>query len=118
MRVSSGRIWAWLPEETVLRRINRAEAIKNLCIAMGGDNYAELIRTHSRSNGKYVNPEAAAAFDAEKKATILRIYGKYLRTTPLYAGFPYNESVQNIFLQPPTVEDFRKMLAAEAEAYA
>ena len=102
---------AWLPKNPVMRAINVNEAVKNYCIACGGNAYANLCS--ARARGK----EAYGAFMVQAMAIVARLYSKYWRSCPIANGYPANAEV-SLSLIPATVEDFRRMIAAEAEAYA
>ena len=102
---------AWLPKNPVMKAINRAEAVKNYCIACGGNAYWRLCDAKAR--GK----EAYGAFMAQAMAVVARLYSKYWRSCPIANGYPYNAEV-SLSLIPASVEDFRRMIAAESEAYA
>ena len=102
---------AWLPKNPVMRAINVNEAVKNYCIACGGNSYANLCS--ARARGK----EAYGAFTRGIKDTLRNLYTKYWRKCPIANGYPYNAEV-TLSLIPASVEDFRRMLASEAEAYA
>lgn len=102
---------AWLPKSDVIKRINLNEAIKNYCIACGGNSYANLCS--ARARGK----EAYEAFTREIKATVKRLYTKYWRKCPIANGYPYNAKL-NLGLIPPSVEDFRRMFEAENSSFA
>lgn len=102
---------AWLPKNPVMRAINRTEAVKNYCIACGGNAYWRLCDAKAR--GK----EAYGAFMAQAMAVVAMLYSKYWRSCPIANGYPANAEV-TLELIPATVEDFRRMIAAEAEAYA
>lgn len=102
---------AWLPKEPVKRAINVSEAVKNYCIACGGNAYIKLCR--AKASGK----EAYEAFTSGIKATILGLYEKYWRKIPLANGYPANGKI-TLALIPATVDDFRKILAMENGAYA
>lgn len=102
---------AWLPKNPVMRAINVNEAIKNYCIACGGNSYANLCS--ARSRGK----EAYGAFTREIKATVKRLYEKYWRKCPIANGYPYNAEL-SLSLIPASVEDFRRMFDAENSSFA
>ena len=102
---------AWLPKNPVMRAINRTEAVKNYCIACGGNAYANLCS--ARVRGK----EAYSAFTREIKATVKKLYDKYWRKCPIANGYPYNAEI-SLSLIPATVEDFRNMFAMENARYA
>ena len=102
---------AWLPKNPVMRAINRTEAVKNYCIACGGNAYANLCS--ARVRGK----EAYSAFTREIKATVKKLYDKYRRKCPIANGYPYNAEI-SLSLIPATVEDFRNMFAMENARYA
>ena len=102
---------AWLPKNPVMRAINVNEAIKNYCIACGGNSYANLCS--ARARGK----EAYSAFTREIKATVKRLYSKYWRKCPIANGYPYIAEV-TLSLIPASVEDFRKMFEAENASFA
>lgn len=97
---------AWLPKNPVMRAIIINEAVKNYCIACGGNAYANLCS--ARVRGK----EAYSAFTREIKATVKKLYDKYWRKCPIANGYPYNAEV-TLSLIPATVEDFRNMFAME-----
>ena len=107
----SDPIAAWLPKNPLLRAINVNESVKNYCIACGGNAYWRLC--DAKASGK----EAYNAFTHEIKATVKKLYDKYWRKCPIANGYPYNAEI-SLSLIPATVDDFRRMLAAEAEAYA
>lgn len=102
---------AWLPKNPVMRAINVNEAVKNYCIACGGNAYANLCS--ARVRGK----EAYSAFTREIKATVKKLYDKYWRKCPIANGYPYNAEI-SLSLIPATVEDFRNMFAMENARYA
>ena len=102
---------AWLPKNPVMRAINVNEAVKNYCIACGGNSYANLCS--ARVRGK----EAYSAFTREIKATVKRLYAKYWRKCPIAKGYPYNAEV-SLSLIPASVEDFRRMFEAENSSFA
>ena len=102
---------AWLPKNPVMRAINVNEAVKNYCIACGGNAYANLCSASVR--GK----EAYSAFTREIKATVKKLYDKYWRKFPIANGYPYNAEI-SLSLIPATVEDFRNMFAMENARYA
>ena len=100
---------AWLPKNPVMRAINVSEAIRNYCVACGGNAYWQLCSAKAR--GK----EAYAAFTNGIKATISALYVKYWRNSTYAKGYPVN-AVISLSLIPATVEDFRNMLAVENAA--
>ena len=102
---------AWLPKNPVMRAINVNEAVKNYCIACGGNAYANLCS--ARVRGK----EAYSAFTREIKATVKKLYDKYWRKCPIANGYPYNAKI-SLSLIPATVDDFRNMFAMENARYA
>lgn len=102
---------AWLPKNPVMRAINENEAVKNYCIACGGNSYANLCS--ARVRGK----EAYEAFTREIKATVKRLYDKYWRKCPIANGYPYNAEI-SLSLIPATVEDFRRMFEKENSSFA
>lgn len=102
---------AWLPKNPVMRAINENEAVKNYCIACGGNSYANLCS--ARVRGK----EAYSAYTREIKATVKRLYDKYWRKCPIANGYPFNAKL-NLGLIPPSVEDFRRMFEAENTSFA
>lgn len=102
---------AWLPKNPVMRAINVNESVKNYCIACGGNAYWRLC--DAKASGK----EAYGAFSREIKATVKRLYEKYWRKCPIANVYPANAEV-TLELIPATVEDFRRMISSEAEAYA
>lgn len=97
---------AWLPKNPVMRAINRMEAVKNYCIACGGKAYWRLCDAKAR--GK----EAYGAFMAQAMAVVASLYSKYWRSCPIANGYPANAEV-TLELVPATVDDFRRMFAAE-----
>lgn len=97
---------AWLPKNPVMRAINRTEAVKNYCIACGGNAYWRLCDAKAR--GK----EAYGAFMTQAMAVVSSLYSKYWRSCPIANGYPFNAKL-NLGLIPPSVEDFRNMLAME-----
>ena len=97
---------AWLPKSDVIKRINLNEAIKNYCIACGGNSYANLCS--ARVRGK----EAYEAFTRGIKDTLRNLYTKYWRKCPIANGYPYDAKL-NLGLIPPSVEDFRRMFEYE-----
>ena len=97
---------AWLPKSDVIKRINLNEAIKNYCIACGGNSYANLCS--ARARGK----EAYSAFTRGIKDTLRNLYTKYWRKCPIANGYPFDAKL-NLGLIPPSVEDFRRMFEAE-----
>lgn len=97
---------AWLPKSDVIKRINLNEAIKNYCIACGGNSYANLCS--ARVRGK----EAYEAFTRGIKDTLRNLYTKYWRKCPIANGYPYDAKL-NLGLIPPSVEDFRNMFSME-----
>ena len=102
---------AWLPKNPVMRAINVGEAVKNYCIACGGNSYANLCS--ARVRGK----EAYSAFTREIKASVKKLYEKYWRKCPIANGYPYNAEI-SLSLIPATVEDFREMFRLESVSYA
>lgn len=97
---------AWLPKNPVMRAVNRAEAVKNYCIACGGKAYWRLCDAKAR--GK----EAYGAFMAQAMAVVARLYSKYWRSCPIANGYPAGAEV-TLELVPATVDDFRSMFAME-----
>lgn len=97
---------AWLPKTPVIRAINVNEAVKNYCIACGGNAYWRLCDAKAR--GK----EAYGAFMAQAIAVVARLYSKYWRSCPIANGYPANAEV-TLELIPATVDDFRNMFAME-----
>lgn len=97
---------AWLPKNPVMRAINRTEAVKNYCIACGGNAYWRLCDAKAR--GK----EAYGAFMAQVMAVVAMLYSKYWRRCPIANGYPANAEV-TLELIPATVDDFRNMFAME-----
>lgn len=102
---------AWLPKSDVIKRINLNEAIKNYCIACGGNSYANLCS--ARVRGK----EAYEAFTRGIKDTLRSLYTKYWRKCPIANGYPFDAKL-NLGLIPPSVEDFRRMFEAENSSFA
>ena len=97
---------AWLPKSDIVKRININEAIKNYCIACGGNSYANLCS--ARARGK----EVYGAFTREIKDTLRRLYTKYWRKMPIANGYPASGPI-SLALIPATVDDFRKMFGYE-----
>ena len=97
---------AWLPKNPVMRAINRAEAVKNYCIACGGKSYWQLCQSKGNGNELY------GAFVAQAMAVVVRLYSKYWRSCPIANGYPANAEV-TLELIPATVDDFRNMFAME-----
>ena len=102
---------AWLPKSDIVKRINLNEAIKNYCIACGGNSYANLCS--ARVRGK----EAYEAFTRGIKDTLRNLYTKYWRKCPIANGYPFNAKL-NLGLIPPSVEDFRRMFEYENTSFA
>ena len=102
---------AWLPKNPVMRAINRAEAVKNYCIACGGNSYSNLCS--ARVRGK----EAYEAFTRGIKDTLRNLYTKYWRKCPIANGYPFSAKL-NLGLIPPSVDDFRRMFEAENSSFA
>lgn len=102
---------AWLPKSDIVKRINLNEAIKNYCIACGGNSYANLCS--ARVRGK----EAYEAFTRGIKDTLRTLYTKYWRKCPIANGYPFDAKL-NLGLIPPSVEDFRRMFEAENSSFA
>ena len=97
---------AWLPKNPVMRAINRAEAVKNYCIACGGNAYWRLCDAKARGKESY------GAFMAQVMAVVAKLYLKYWRRCPIANGYPANAEV-TLELIPATVDDFRNMFAME-----
>lgn len=97
---------AWLPKNPVMRAINLTEAVKNYCIACGGNAYWRLCDAKARGR------EAYGAFMAQVMAVVARLYSKYWRSCPIANGYPPNADV-TLELIPATVDDFRNMFAME-----
>lgn len=97
---------AWLPKNPVMRAINRTEAVKNYCIACGGNAYWRLCDAKARGMETY------GAFMAQVMAVVARLYSKYWRSCPIANGYPANADV-TLELIPATVDDFRNMFAME-----
>lgn len=95
---------AWLPKNPVMRAINRMEAVKNYCIACGGNAYWKLC--DAKGNEPY------GAFVAQVMAVVARLYSKYWRSCPIANGYPVGAEV-SLELIPATVDDFRNMFAME-----
>lgn len=112
---------AWLPKSQMMRNINMMTAIKNLSAAISDREYMEYCKVHvtkkERRGDKevpvYVNLEAALAFDRPKKAMLEDLYEKYWRLLPMAQGYP-KDAPLNHGLTPPTVPNFKVMLAREA----
>ena len=111
---------AWLPDSDMKKRINIHEAIKNYCNAVGGDLYFQYCRAHIRTEKKagdnriieWQNPDAAFAFDGPIKEYLVYLYRKYWRLLPIANGYP-KEAPLNLGLIPPSVPNFKVMLARE-----
>ena len=97
---------AWLPKNPVMRAINRTEAVKNYCIACGGNAYWRLCDAKAR--GK----EAYEAFVAPIRAAVTGLYAKYWRRCAIANGYPASAGL-SLSLIPATVDDFRHMFAME-----
>ena len=97
---------AWLPKNPVMRAINESEAVKNYCIACGGNAYWRLCDAKARGKETY------RAFTDGIRATVLGLYAKYWRKIPLANGYPATGKI-TLSLIPATVDDFRKMFAME-----
>lgn len=111
----------WLPKDDVRKRINLNEAVKNYCIAMGGNMYAELCRvsvTTKDSDGsrRFVNPQAQRNFVRPIWDKLKTLYSRYWRYLPQNAGYP-NEAGLDIRLTPPRVDQFRKIFRSEGMAF-
>ena len=102
---------AWLPKSDIVKRINLNEAIKNYCIACGGNSYSNLCS--ARVRGK----EAYEAFTRGIKDTLRNLYTKYWRKCPIANGYPFSAKL-NLGLIPPSVDDFRRMFEAENSSFA
>lgn len=102
---------AWLPKSDVIKRINLNEAIKNYCIACGGNSYANLCSARARGKESY------EAFTHGIKDTLRTLYTKYWRKCPIANGYPYSAKL-NLGLIPPSVDDFRRMFEAENSRFA
>lgn len=102
---------AWLPKSDIVKRINLNEAIKNYCIACGGNSYANLCS--ARARGK----EAYESFTRGIKDTLRNLYTKYWRKCPIANGYPFSAKL-NLGLIPPSVEDFRRMFEYENTSFA
>lgn len=111
---------AWLPDSDMKKRINLHEAIKNYCNAVGGDLYFQYCCTHIRTERmagdnriiEWKNPDAAFAFDRPIKDYLRYLYRKYWRLLPIANGYP-KEAPLNLGLFPPSVDNFKVMLARE-----
>lgn len=97
---------AWLPKNPVMRAINRTEAVKNYCIACGGNAYWRLCDAKARGR------EAYEAFVAPIRAAVTGLYAKYWRRCAIANGYPASAGL-SISLIPATVDDFRTMFAME-----
>ena len=112
---------AWLPTDMRLRKNNMMIAIRNLSAAISDREYSEYCKVHLTRKEKrgdkevpgYVNLEAALAFDRPKKAMLEYLYEKYWRLLPMAQGYP-KDAPLNHGLTPPTVPNFKVMLAREA----
>ena len=111
---------AWLPKNPLMQQVNLREAIKNYCIAVGGDMYARYCETH-RTKFKYVdkkrvveweNADAAEAFDRPIVEYLMYLYPKYWRGISMAKGFPEDGQL-DLGLIPPRIEEFQTMLKAE-----
>jgi hypothetical protein len=110
----------WLPSDTIGKRINLCNAIRNYCAAVSDALYMEYCKVHTRhrdGNGKPVfdRPERVEAFEAPIKETIRDLYRKYWRKCACAAGYP-EDAPFNLGLSAPTVTEFRAMLAHESHA--
>ena len=111
---------AWLPKSQMMRNINMMTAIRNLSAAISDREYMEYCKVHvtktERRGDKvvavYSNLEAALAFDRPKKALLEDLYEKYWRLLPMAQGYP-KDAPLNHGLTPPTVPNFKVMLARE-----
>lgn len=113
---------AWLPSDTLHRRINLNTAIRNYCAAVSDSLYKEYCKTHAHykdENGKwrFVNPDKVDSFDTRIKDTLLNLYRKYWRKCVCAAGYPA-EAPYNLGLVPPTVPEFKAMLHYENQQHA
>ena len=112
---------AWLPKSQMMRNINMMTAIRNLSAAISDREYMEYCKAHvtktERRGDKevpvYVNEAAALAFDRPKKAMLEDLYEKYWRLLPMAQGYP-KDAPLNHGLTPPSVPNFKVMLAREA----
>ena len=121
--------WPWLPESTMLRRVNFDEAVKRLCIAQGEKEYKRYIdctvtRYDEHRRVVYAKPKAAREFLLEKQEHIKHLYKKYLLDLTEYranpkvgnGGFPKGAKL-NYGLLPPEVYQFREMLEKDSKDY-
>ena len=108
---------AWLPSDTLHRRINLNTAIRNYCAAVSDSLYKEYCKVHARvkdSVGRWTfgNPDRVETFEATIKETLRDLYRKYWRKCVCAAGYPEN-APYNLGLTPPTVREFKAMLVHE-----
>ena len=108
---------AWLPSDTLHRRINLNTAIRNYCAAVSDSLYKEYCKVHARvkdSVGRWTfgNPDRVETFEAPIKETLRDLYRKYWRKCVCAAGYPEN-APYNLGLTPPTVREFKAMLVHE-----
>ena len=96
----------WLPDDPVKKAINCNEAVRNYCIACGGNAYFDLCT--ARSNG----PDYYRTYTLPIKKAIYRLYLKYWRKMPIANGYPASGPI-SLALIPATVDDFRKMFGYE-----
>lgn len=96
----------WLPDEPIRRAINCNEAVKNYCIACGGNAYFDLCSAYTNGSEYFKN------FTLPIKKAIYRLYLKYWRKMPIADGYPASGPI-SLALIPATVDDFRKMFEYE-----
>lgn len=110
----------WLPSDPIRKAINTRLAISNYCAAVGDKLYSEYchVSTHVKDHAgrwTYSAPEKVEAFEATIKQAIRKLYPKYWRKCVCSTGYPEGAPI-DLALSPPTVPEFRAMLAHEAHA--
>ena len=108
-------ITAWLPDNPVARRVNRTEAIKMYCLAMGTlDEYTYLHITRHEKGGsvEWVYPDKVYRFDSEAEAKVDYLYRKYYKLMPQNSTFPKDQT-PTVEMKTPSAYQFRVMCARE-----
>lgn len=111
---------AWIPTDTLHRRVNLCQAIRNYCAAVSDALYMEYCKVHTHhkdGTGRWVfdSPDRVETFEAPIKETLKKLYRKYWRRCACAAGYPEG-APYNLGLAAPTVTEFRAMLAHESHA--
>ena len=125
-------ITAWLPNNPVAQRVNRTEAIKGLCNALGMlDDYTYLhVTRHEKDcSVEWVYPDKVLQFDDEIAKRVEYLYGKYYRLISQSVHIPESYSEEDkkaiakavfpadvqptIYMKPPTNYQFKEMCASE-----